>query len=307
MPQARSPVTAGSTRTSTDTDAGYALAQSGVAFEKAAWVSDPATATWTPLCTTGAGGSCTSASVSNARYLVREAPAGAPFGWRSFQQLAWAAPPPARVPTARTGRRHREQRQPGGASVDGLVAHRAQRLVRCVHDREDQSFAAESVRARRPAPPGPLRLDHAAGNDVHDGRPAVRHLPERDADPPQDLQLRRHRERQPEHVPRPRRTRRRHGRQQQDHGDLRSYGRLHQLGRGHGARCRGRRRRRRVHHRRQPDLARPRHRCRSHRRDRRPARPHLRHGVCQHRQDPGQVRRHRRRARPSSRSASGPA
>lgn len=81
-------VTAGGTRTATDSDGGYAAPLGGVAFERAPWVANPAAAAWTPLCTTDATGACTSGTVPNGRYLVREA-AGAPAGWRTLPTLAW--------------------------------------------------------------------------------------------------------------------------------------------------------------------------------------------------------------------------
>ena len=91
--------TAGGARTGTDTDAAYANGVSGVGFEKAVWVSDPATASWSALCTTDATGSCTSVSLANGRYLVREAPGGAPAGWRNLTQLAWGGGSTGSSPT----------------------------------------------------------------------------------------------------------------------------------------------------------------------------------------------------------------
>ncbi len=81
--------TAGGVRSLLNNDDGYANALAGVAFEKAAWVSDPATASWSALCTTDGTASCTSASLANGRYLVRQAALGAPSGWRALTRLAW--------------------------------------------------------------------------------------------------------------------------------------------------------------------------------------------------------------------------
>jgi hypothetical protein len=81
--------TAGGTRSVTNTDSGYANPLPGVAFQRAAWVADPATATWSALCTTDVTGDCTSASLPDGRYLVRQAPAGAPAGWRALTEVAW--------------------------------------------------------------------------------------------------------------------------------------------------------------------------------------------------------------------------
>lgn len=80
-------VSAGGTRTATESDAAYAAPQAGTGFERAAWVADPGTAVWSPLCTADATGTCTGAVAADGRYLVREA--SAPAGWRSFQALAW--------------------------------------------------------------------------------------------------------------------------------------------------------------------------------------------------------------------------
>gem|GEM_PF-4028718 len=81
--------TAGGARSILNTDGGYANPLSGVAFEKAPWVSDPATASWSALCTTLVTGACSSASLTNGRYLVREAPTAGPSGWRTLTTLAW--------------------------------------------------------------------------------------------------------------------------------------------------------------------------------------------------------------------------
>jgi len=81
--------TAGGTRSAVNTDSAYAVGLDGVAFQKADWVSDPATASWSALCTTGVTGACTSASLADGRYLVRQAPGGAPAGWRALTQAAW--------------------------------------------------------------------------------------------------------------------------------------------------------------------------------------------------------------------------
>jgi len=82
-------VSAGGMRSTTNTDSGYAVPLAGLAFQKAAWTSTPANADWSALCTSGAAGACTSASVANGRYLVREAPTGAPAGWRALTQVSW--------------------------------------------------------------------------------------------------------------------------------------------------------------------------------------------------------------------------
>ncbi|MEA2191145.1 MAG: large repetitive protein [Solirubrobacteraceae bacterium] len=97
-------VTAGGTRAVAvggvfDTDSAYANLLAGVAFEKAAWVSNPAGASWSPLCTTDATGACTSPSLATGRYLVREAIAGAPAGWRALTDLAWSGGSSGTSPT----------------------------------------------------------------------------------------------------------------------------------------------------------------------------------------------------------------
>jgi von Willebrand factor type A domain len=82
--------TAGGTRSATNTDGGYAAPLAGLAFQKAPWVSNPDSASWSALCTTGGSGACTSASMANGRYLVRESPTGAPAGWRALTRAAWS-------------------------------------------------------------------------------------------------------------------------------------------------------------------------------------------------------------------------
>ncbi len=79
-------VDAGGVRTPDQADATYAAPLAGVAFERATWVADPATAAWTALCATDATGSCT-AGADDGRFLVRVA--SGPVGWRSFPALAW--------------------------------------------------------------------------------------------------------------------------------------------------------------------------------------------------------------------------
>jgi uncharacterized repeat protein (TIGR01451 family) len=91
--------TAGGPRTGADTDAAYSNGLAGVSFEKATWVSDPATATWSSLCTTDATAACTSASLANGHYLVRAAAGGAPAGWRNLTQLAWGGSSTGSSPT----------------------------------------------------------------------------------------------------------------------------------------------------------------------------------------------------------------
>jgi hypothetical protein len=83
------PAAAEATGTITNTDSAYTSPLSGTVFQRAAWTASPASATWSTLCTTGASGACTSASVADGRYLVRQAPAGAPAGWRALSQVAW--------------------------------------------------------------------------------------------------------------------------------------------------------------------------------------------------------------------------
>ncbi len=84
---------------STNSASTYALGLSGAAFEYAAYASatDPRTLTdaaingltWLPLCSpTSAAGTCTSGSLSNGRYLVREKTA--PAGWSVIQSAAWS-------------------------------------------------------------------------------------------------------------------------------------------------------------------------------------------------------------------------
>jgi hypothetical protein len=85
-------VNAGGARSATDTDSAYAVALGGVSFELAPHVADPASAAWSAMCDTDASGACTSASVDNGRYLVRETPDGAPVGWSSFPTIAWGSP-----------------------------------------------------------------------------------------------------------------------------------------------------------------------------------------------------------------------
>ncbi len=93
-------VTAGAVRSATDTDSGYADALDGVTFQKADWVSDSATASWSTLCTTGTPtGACTSPSLNNGRYLVRQSPGGAPSGWRALTHVAWGGGSSGASPT----------------------------------------------------------------------------------------------------------------------------------------------------------------------------------------------------------------
>jgi uncharacterized repeat protein (TIGR01451 family) len=82
-------VNAGGLRSTTNIDNGYANALPGLAFQKASWTSNPADANWSSMCTSDASGDCTSGTVANGRYLVREAPSGAPAGWRSLTDAAW--------------------------------------------------------------------------------------------------------------------------------------------------------------------------------------------------------------------------
>jgi hypothetical protein len=80
---------AGGLRTTTNIDSGYAAPISGVGFQKAPWTSNPAAASWSTLCTSGASGTCQSPILSAGRYLVREAPGAAPAGWRALTEAAW--------------------------------------------------------------------------------------------------------------------------------------------------------------------------------------------------------------------------
>ena len=82
-------VNAGGLRSSTNTDNGYAVPLTGLSFQKAAWTSNPAAAGWSHMCTSDASGDCTSGTVANGRYLVRETPGGAPTGWRALTKAAW--------------------------------------------------------------------------------------------------------------------------------------------------------------------------------------------------------------------------
>jgi len=90
---------AGGTRSTVNTDSDYASGLAGVNFQKAAWVSDAANASWSALCTTGASGACTSATVANGRYLVRQTPGGAPAGYRALTQAAWGGSSSGASPT----------------------------------------------------------------------------------------------------------------------------------------------------------------------------------------------------------------
>ena len=54
---------------------------------------------WSTMCVTGVLGSCTSSNLSSGRYLVREAPSGAPAGWRDFQNLSWGGAAAAQSPS----------------------------------------------------------------------------------------------------------------------------------------------------------------------------------------------------------------
>ena len=82
-------VNAGGIRNSSNVDNSYANPLAGLAFQKASWTSNPASASWSSMCTSDASGDCTSGTVANGRYLVREAPTGAPAGWRSMTNAAW--------------------------------------------------------------------------------------------------------------------------------------------------------------------------------------------------------------------------
>lgn len=92
-------VNAGALRTGTNTDAGYAAPAGGVAFQRATWTANPAAAAWLALCVTDATGACRGNTLPNGRYLVREAPAGAPPGWHTLADVAWGGGSTGTSPT----------------------------------------------------------------------------------------------------------------------------------------------------------------------------------------------------------------